>query len=362
MNTCLILGAGATLANAESFHKVRYESKNPPLDATFFDKIGALGITIPRPLKNYAQSSPGLDPFNRRVGQPAPSMEEFFRDLFIDFQETVKGSDIAKAYEQLVNIYLRVLRETTDWIGDSKHTGGSIGRLLAKAADSSETIDVITFNHDLVIENEIEKRARLRSRWCLQEGYGHFGSDLSFTTTSATNLFPAHNASCDHSRPINVLKLHGSLNWYILMQGRSPSLKILSGTGLRKTVRCTSRRVVPSNLTMTTTGGRTQYAWPVVVPPIHSKDSFIRKYLTKVWSDADESLRNADRIVFVGYSMPLLDVNADRLFRKAIAGNTSLRYIEVVNPAPESARRYAELVTTSPMHWYPNLESYLEVH
>jgi len=245
MNTCLVLGAGATLANAESFHKIRFESKNPPLDASFFDKIAALGINVPRQLRNYAQTSPGLNPFNRRVGQPSPSMEEFFRDLFIDFQETVKGSEIAQAYEQLVNIYLRVLRETTDWIGDGKYTGGSVGRLLANAAESSETLNVITFNHDLVIENEIEKRARLRSRWCLQKGYGKFRDDLSFSTSTSTNLFPSHGTSCDHSRPINVLKLHGSLNWYILMQGRSPSLKILSGTGPTKIVRCTPRRVVP---------------------------------------------------------------------------------------------------------------------
>ena len=48
MGTCVIFGAGASLANAQYFHSERYTDKNPPLDTTFFKKIRALKIPVSR--------------------------------------------------------------------------------------------------------------------------------------------------------------------------------------------------------------------------------------------------------------------------------------------------------------------------
>jgi hypothetical protein len=364
MKTCLILGAGATLAHAEHFHPERLRAKNPPLDYTFFEKIEALGIEIPKELHSYAVTAPGPNPFKLRTGQSAPRMEEFFRDLFGDFQEADTRSNTAQAYEQLVDLYVRVLRETTDWIGRDGKKGGPIGRLLACAAEAADELTILTFNHDLVIENEIVKRARLRAQWCLGRGYGEFGESLRFTnprTPRITNVFRPHGPDCDHSSQVTVLKLHGSLNWYIPMTGRHPSKALLSGTGRFRHVYCSPRREVPHELTFTPAGGRTQYTWPVVVPPVHGKEALIRRILQNVWSDAESTLQAAERLVFVGYSLPVLDVAAERLFRKAVATNTSAGWIDVVNPAPDSAQRYAAVLTPTPMRWYPSIEQFLDV-
>ena len=71
------------------------------------------------------------------------------------------------AYADLVNLYLQVIRETTNWLSEDGRRGAPIGRLLADAASASESLTIVTFNHDLVIENEINRRAHLRRRWCL---------------------------------------------------------------------------------------------------------------------------------------------------------------------------------------------------
>jgi hypothetical protein len=42
MSTCIVLGAGATLADAEHFHSSRQVDGNPPLDTNFFDRVRAL--------------------------------------------------------------------------------------------------------------------------------------------------------------------------------------------------------------------------------------------------------------------------------------------------------------------------------
>lgn len=98
-------------------------------------------------------------------------MEEVFRDVFFDFQETPTDRRALNAYVDLIDLYLRVLRETTNWLAEDGRRGAPIGRLLAAAAPA-ERLTVLTFNHDLVIENEIARRATLAARWCLDTGYG----------------------------------------------------------------------------------------------------------------------------------------------------------------------------------------------
>jgi hypothetical protein len=145
-------------------------------------------------------------------------MEEFFKDLYHDFQNRPADGSLRGAYIALVSAYMRVIRETTNWLCEDSRLRAPIGRLIAAAAEQADTVSVITFNHDLVIENEIFKRARLRQRWCLHNGYGAIGSSMS-ALRGAAPLFPEHSSACDHTRPLMVYKLHGSLNWIIPTSG-----------------------------------------------------------------------------------------------------------------------------------------------
>jgi hypothetical protein len=92
---------------------------------------------------------------------------------------------------------------------------------------------------------------------------------------------------------------------------------------------------------------------------VQGKESLIRRFVPEVWSDAEAALLDSDRIAFVGYSMPLLDIHAERLFRRWIGLNTVVKWIDVVNPDPESAQRYASVVTPTPLRWYQSIESLL---
>lgn len=83
MGTCVVFGAGSSLANAETFHRQRLTDRNPPLDTTFFKKIRALGITVSSDLRTYAATLPTGSPFEKL--EAVVRMEEFFKDLFFDF-------------------------------------------------------------------------------------------------------------------------------------------------------------------------------------------------------------------------------------------------------------------------------------
>lgn len=106
-------------------------------------------------------------------------------------------------------------------------------------------------------------------------------------------------------------------------------------------------------------GGRYWYTWPVIIPPVYAKHA-LRRSILPVWEDASQALRNSDRVVFFGYSLPQLDVEAEKLFERGIGASQNLRWIDVINPSPASAERYAALTPAVPIRWYPSHSHFLE--
>ena len=188
-------------------------------------------------------------------------MEDVFRDIFFDFVD-LGGDAYRSAYVDLVDLYMTVLRDTTNWLSSDTRTGGPVGRLVAAAADTSETVTVVMFNHDLVIENEIAKRAWLWARWCLDDGYGEFAGRLDplvFRQPDPPPMLPLHeNGGCDQSKQA------------------------------------------------------------------------LRADIPALWDEARAALETANRVVFSGYSLPRIGVEAEKLCERGIARNRKLGWVDVV--------------------------------
>lgn len=331
----------------------------PPLDTTFFQVVAAIGIQLPDPIRRFFQRTSGIDP---RIEDLADvRMEEVFKDVFFDFQEDDTDALARDAYIALIDLYLRVLRDTTNWLCDDNREGAPIGRLLADAADASDHLSIITFNHDLVIENEIFRRARLRERWCLDQGYGSFGAQLVLTSpTASIPVFSTHaQGQCDHTRPIQIFKLHGSLNWVVRINSIRPSAGILSnGPEGRDLYLIRKRKIIGREAIVRTGRGRTRWqTWPIVVPPVYAKHA-LRSTIQDVWNEARGALESADRIAFFGYSLPAIDVEAEKLVERALAANTTIRWLDVIDPAAAAAQRYAGLGPAIPVRWYSRAEAF----
>jgi hypothetical protein len=359
MSTTLILGAGASLANALHFRPRRQPRFRPPLDGTFFQTVRALGLPLTGPLRAYSTNVLQVDPDGEELS--SLRMEEVFKDAFFDFQDAPSNAAALNAYIDLVDLYLNVLRQTTNWLNASSRTGAPIGRLLSDAAAHHSDVSVVTFNHDLVIENEIQKRASLRRRWCIDFGYGSIGNTMPVWVPRSGATFQRHVAgACDHVRPISVLKLHGSLNWVVRLQSTRPTASFLSGRSHRPMNLLVRRQVLAdSRVTRSGPAGRGRSVWrtwPVVVPPVYAKEA-LRSAVHVAWDDARDALQAADRVVFFGYSLPLIDIEAEKLFQRALSANTRARWIDVINPDPASAGRYASVVR-KPIRWYPSLDQF----
>lgn len=294
-------------------------------------------------------------------------MEEFFKDLFYDFQSSPNSVPTRAAYTGLISTYTRVLRETTNWLCEDSRRGAPVGQLIAAAAEAAPDVTILTFNHDLVIENEIFKRLRLRRRWCLERSYGAIGDTMTLLRSGVPGAdFPAHSETCDHSRPISVLKLHGSLNWVVRLQGQQPSARQLTGKASTQDVLLSRRREIIGRLRYTRPvkksrrGRSSWYTWPVIIPPVYAKQQLIQT-IQATWDEARTALEAGDRIVFFGYSLPQADIEAEKLFQRALTANGDLDRTEVINPDPLAASRFSGLVPKKPLSWYPDVDAFLNL-
>jgi hypothetical protein len=359
MRICLVMGAGASLANALYFRQRNKPELRPPLDTTFFETVDRNPNTSIGPsLGKYFQQVLGREPTNLNLREYR--MEQVFGDVYYDFLENQTGEIALKAYTELVRLYLQVLRETTNWLADRGRTSAPVGRLIAAAAEVADEVSIITFNHDLVIENEIDKRAKLRHFWCVDQGYGSVSADINVLAASpGVACFGHHGDDCVHK--IQIIKPHGSLNWAHRLNGANPTAKFLEGNVQTDLLLLPAKKLRGLEYFARSGRGRSHWnLWPLVVPPIYSKSSISSDFLQKARDDARAAVLSADRLVFFGYSLPLLDVEAEKLFERGIQGNPRLTDIDVINPRPDSASRFAGIAPERRLHWHPDLEQFME--
>jgi len=344
----LVIGAGASLAQAVSMKNMKPD-RLPPLDSTFFRRIADLGIDISEQLAEHATELLGHDPFVV-ADAAAPGMEEFFKDLFYDFVSDREDEDAYAAYRQLVNVYVTALRRTTNPVA-AAGARGPLLRLL-RAAASSTHLSVVTFNHDLILENVISRTVSLRRRWCLRHGYGDFAEDKTYVPSQRYENFP-DPMTCRHREPVLIHKLHGSLNWNVPDDEDDRALMRGEGTDTHE-IRVTLRTQIPQRLQF-----RGRPLRPLVVPPVYAKGPFLEGFLEPVWRQARQDIAAADRVVFFGYSLPIADIEAEKLFQRALRANTALQWIDLVNPDPVAATRYASSVPHMALRRYENVDQFL---
>ena len=56
--------------------------------------------------------------------------------------------------------------------------------------------------------------------------------------------------------------------------------------------------------------------------------------------------------------MPQIDVEAAKLFERSISKNDDHPWIDIVNPAPESAARFAEISGKKSLRWHSGLDRF----
>jgi hypothetical protein len=166
----------------------------------------------------------------------------------------------------------------------------------------------------------------------------------------------------ERSRFGTLLKLHGSLNWLHCMTCHRLEL---GASDSRRYLKVLQRVIGPSLEQSYTPDGNPcaicgTKLRPLLIAPTHLKN-YRNPHIAQVWYEAERVLRDAGRVIFIGYSLPDDDVEVVYLLKRSLAhlqANqiTVLEHDETV-PTPTLAenavgRRYRTLFGDG-IDWHP---------
>jgi hypothetical protein len=218
-------------------------------------------------------------------------------------------------------------------------------QLLQTKYGSSVQPCVISTNYDLIIDTAIMSLSQVRG-----EGrFPDYGCDIR------TEFY---RNETEHFGIL--LKLHGSLNW---LYCKTCHRLEIGASESRRYINVLAKLIGPSLEQSYTPDGSpcptcSTKLRPLLVAPTHLKD-YRNPHLTQVWYEAERVLRSADRLIFVGYSLPDDDVEVIYLLKRSLAHLPSERITVVEydpsNPLLEShavGRRYRALFGEG-VDWHP---------
>jgi hypothetical protein len=204
--------------------------------------------------------------------------------------------------------------------------------LLLQKVFGSEEPHVISFNYDLLADNTLAQMSESLSR----AGFPDYGCDIG---TEVYLRHPSYGT---------LLKLHGSLGWTFCPGCNRLDIGIAENDRRFAKVLDLLYQEVNLNEKYACRGSPcttcATYVRPIMITPSFRKD-YRNPHITRVWYKAEEALRVAKRVIFVGYSLPDDDVEVIYLLKKSLRHLQSAQ-IEVVSRSPSDsdvAKRYRVL-------------------
>jgi hypothetical protein len=318
-DTVVVLGAGATRGAKW------VDSRSaclPPLNGDFFTQL--------QRIQSAKHQGVVSDVLRDVIGLYGPNFTVTLESYFTQIETlhamtalvALKNPRYSK--ERLENMKRRlllgvsaVLEESSDVVkGTSKARKSpcQFHQRLVEALSPTDTI--ISFNYDCVIDHALKVHGD--GKWSAQYGYGFADPQR----VVGYDRWDAASAPTGENLSINLLKLHGSLNFMPFPD---------DGGEIRLRER-------PYRQT-----GAEVYE---IIPPEFAK-RIDRPEFKVLWRRAERALRLARHLVLIGFSFTPTDLHVDSFFRTAMAGNGKLENVVIVNPNRDDRKRIRSVLATS---------------
>lgn len=205
-----------------------------------------------------------------------------------------------------------------------------LGKLFWKGHYRKDEYSFVSFNYDILLDIALMEMLRHD----IYSDYGiQFANSRDNFDSSSFNRWKIPG-----DKSVLILKPHGSLNW---MQCASCDAIAISGkskgkifiTGLLYTIEQCPHDNSPMHF--------------VVEPPSYFK-RYKNYYLQSTWLKLNDTLAAADKIVFIGYSMPDADVMIKYAFKRACFSQN--KKIVVVDPDETVKERYERVLGPITFH------------
>lgn len=323
--TVFVLGAGAT--RGCSFVKPAMGGCLPPLDGDFFTQLQRIKSAKHQLLvSSVVKDVVKLFGLNFDV-----TMETVFTTLdhtirMVELKGETRGFRLDDLRAMRANLLQAVAAILEESLTEKDAAGNSTLKLrqcdyfkefVQKVLEPEDT--VITFNYDCVIDSHLHDYGE--NKWNARYGYGlnlgARGKSLEGDKAWSPKINPATKETT-----VKLFKLHGSLHFDV--------------TGADK-----QKYKVKLKQRPYTNQGRGLMHFTIIPPEWYKR--FDRGFFSDIWNAAADAIYRTDRLVFIGYSLPITDMHATALFRTSI-NKSGLTSLVVVNPDRATRRRIRSVV------------------
>jgi NAD-dependent SIR2 family protein deacetylase len=213
-------------------------------------------------------------------------------------------------------IFETIQLETTHSDSFSTNTDGTINHsrnlydmLVDYGLNICDRNSFITLNYDLLLDRALAiNNHRLRGDYRVP--FIHVSNFNGYERILRNKRLP-----CD----VDILKLHGSLNWAVCPNCNAPHLAYFWQYTRLPQEHCSLCQALLA---------------PVLVSPAYRKEIGKYSFLAEVWLKAQEVINEADEISIIGYSFPDADIETKWLFKKALLGRANRPRLFVIEPEP----------------------------
>lgn len=248
------------------------------------------------------------------------NIEEILGNLDMEISINDSNSDKESRIKDRLLEFIEDVIVLSYFYGDKKKVS-EYSILLKKFVENlGENDAIISFNYDVLIDKILTDNKKCPDYGIDLDGY------------QKPNKF---------DKLIPLLKLHGSLNWRICPKCKKPrwiGYKHLLEMAGDDEISNKVHELFFKFLTACPMHKRLTIEETFFIPPSWNKNDYF--YNKDLWKSASEKLKNADKIIFIGYSLPQTDIYFKYLL-SSFARNAS---VEVVDPNIENvAGRYLEI-------------------
>ncbi len=293
MGVVVFTGAGAGKADGAPLQTELFQE--------FFtaDDTSEARLSLANDVAGFFETIFGVDP-RRTPRPPLPTFEEALGvlDLATGREEIILGVDSFGGGGDLQHLKRQLILALAATIARPEASGRSHhSRLVASLRDVSllSQTTFVTTNYDTLLDDAIEQEAIVAER-----GTG------SLVDYGFGDLVHRESGEFTEERAFRCYKIHGSLNWLYCAACDVLNITYASDGVTRLVDEPHAARCITCETLRT----------PVIVPPSYYKD-MSNVYLAVVWNKAYQALRQADQIIFCGYSFPDADMHIKYLLKRA---------------------------------------------
>lgn len=318
--TVFILGAGATRGCSFVNDMKRTGHCLPPLDGDFFTQLQRVSSTV------HADRIRRL--ISGIVEWFGPNYALGMEQVFIHLEHAQRmlqhlGKDAGPDHRKVTDLRRDLEQSIAIILGESltKVKAGGAGsyelrecewhdKLVADLAEPQDAF--VSFNYDCVLDDSLRRRGA--GKWNAHYGYCFKLAAKGKGLAGHGYWTPAGLPVAQRDQTILVHKVHGSLHFK----------ERIEGLVLKKRPYGNPRAA----------SGDMHFA---IIPPESSK-SYEKGRFGQTMQAAHRSLRDASRLVVIGYSLPPSDQHAEALFRFGVK-REALDSLVIVNPDRAARRR-----------------------